>query len=253
NRADEKLCSARGFAVGILRRFGFLEFDSTSFHREDATWSGGNIVPGLFFAFFAKFDAFCGYLFSWEPQVREIRRFRARRPVEGLHHQQCNFTFLLFTSGLRPVRGRQTRVRLAIRLSGLNGEDRHSWYQNKFRIVMAERRELGGLMPELQDVVIPLMCRIVEEAAQRVAILERTVRARQGQSQASGLGSGSFRSRNSSKEAVVEAGNMVFSREVFSRVVAIGRLFQKNLSRVRQGSQRYLHLSDVIIVGSQDI
>ncbi|MQL87387.1 hypothetical protein Taro_019927 [Colocasia esculenta] len=52
---------------------------------------------------------------------------------------------------------------------------------------------IRGLRPELQDAVIPLMCRTVEEAAQRAAILERTVRARQGQSQIGGLGSGSFR------------------------------------------------------------
>ncbi|MQM10227.1 hypothetical protein Taro_043116 [Colocasia esculenta] len=60
------------------------------------------------------------------------------------------------------------------------------------------------------------LSRTVEEAAQQVAILERIVRARQGQTQTGGLG----RSRNSSKEAVVEAGNRAFSREVSSRVVA---------------------------------
>ncbi|MQM02092.1 hypothetical protein Taro_034854 [Colocasia esculenta] len=48
---------------------------------------------------------------------------------------------------------------------------------------------IKGLRAELQDAVIPLMCRTVEEAAQRVAILERTVRARQGQSQTGGSGS----------------------------------------------------------------
>ncbi|MQL86799.1 hypothetical protein Taro_019335 [Colocasia esculenta] len=52
---------------------------------------------------------------------------------------------------------------------------------------------IRGLRAELQDAVIPLMCRTVEEAAQRAAILERTVRARQGQSQTGCLGSGSFR------------------------------------------------------------
>ncbi|MQM17502.1 hypothetical protein Taro_050474 [Colocasia esculenta] len=57
---------------------------------------------------------------------------------------------------------------------------------------------IRGLRPELQDAVIPLMCRTVEEAAQRAAILERTVRARQGQSQAGGLSSGSFRYPQSS-------------------------------------------------------
>ncbi|MQM14224.1 hypothetical protein Taro_047155, partial [Colocasia esculenta] len=38
---------------------------------------------------------------------------------------------------------------------------------------------IRGLRLELQDAVIPLMCKIVEEAAQRAAILERTVQARQ--------------------------------------------------------------------------
>ncbi|MQL86765.1 hypothetical protein Taro_019303 [Colocasia esculenta] len=112
---------------------------------------------------------------------------------------------------------------------------------------------IRGLRPELQDAVIPLMCKTVEEAAQRVAVLERTVRARQGQSQAGGLGSGSFRLRNSSKEAEVEADIRVFRREVSNRVMVIDHRFQKNPSRVRQGSHRYLHLSDVIIVDSQDI
>ncbi|MQM07953.1 hypothetical protein Taro_040802 [Colocasia esculenta] len=42
---------------------------------------------------------------------------------------------------------------------------------------------------ELQDAIVPLMCKIVEEAAQRAATLERSIRTRQvGES-----GSGSFR------------------------------------------------------------
>ncbi|MQL95005.1 hypothetical protein Taro_027666, partial [Colocasia esculenta] len=43
---------------------------------------------------------------------------------------------------------------------------------------MMEEYFIRGLRPELQDVVIPLMCRTVE-TAQRAAILERTVQARQ--------------------------------------------------------------------------
>ncbi|MQL79975.1 hypothetical protein Taro_012418 [Colocasia esculenta] len=39
------------------------------------------------------------------------------------------------------------------------------------------------------------------------------------------------RSRNSFKEAVVEAGNRVFSKEVFSRAAATDRRFQKNLNK----------------------
>ncbi|MQL73613.1 hypothetical protein Taro_005951, partial [Colocasia esculenta] len=46
-----------------------------------------------------------------------------------------------------------------------------------------------GLRVELQDVIVPLMCKTVEEAAQRAATLERSIRTRQvGES-----GSGSFR------------------------------------------------------------
>ncbi|MQM16425.1 hypothetical protein Taro_049378 [Colocasia esculenta] len=50
---------------------------------------------------------------------------------------------------------------------------------------------IWGLRSKLQDAVAPLMCRTVEEAAQRAAVLERTLQARQSQSQA--RGSGSFR------------------------------------------------------------
>ncbi|MQM22362.1 hypothetical protein Taro_055412 [Colocasia esculenta] len=46
-----------------------------------------------------------------------------------------------------------------------------------------------GLRVELQDAIVPLMCKTVEEAAQRAATLERSIRTRQvGES-----GSGSFR------------------------------------------------------------
>ncbi|MQL93844.1 hypothetical protein Taro_026493 [Colocasia esculenta] len=61
------------------------------------------------------------------------------------------------------------------------------------------------------------------------------------------------RSRDSFKEVTVEAGNRVFSREVFSRAAATDRRFQKNHNRVRQGSLQHIQLLDVIIVGSQDI
>ncbi|MQL98318.1 hypothetical protein Taro_031025 [Colocasia esculenta] len=48
---------------------------------------------------------------------------------------------------------------------------------------------IRGLRVELQDAIVPLMCKTVEEAAQRAATLERPIRTRQvGES-----GSGSFR------------------------------------------------------------
>ncbi|MQL79760.1 hypothetical protein Taro_012212 [Colocasia esculenta] len=48
---------------------------------------------------------------------------------------------------------------------------------------------IRGLRPELQTAVIPLMCRTIEEAAQRANTLERAVRTRQ----VGASGSGSFR------------------------------------------------------------
>ncbi|MQM15110.1 hypothetical protein Taro_048048, partial [Colocasia esculenta] len=65
---------------------------------------------------------------------------------------------------------------------------------------------IRGLRAELQDAVIPLMCKTMEEAAQQAAILERT-----------------------EEEVEVEAS----SREVFSRVVAIGHQFQRSPNKVR--------------------
>ncbi|MQM16503.1 hypothetical protein Taro_049461 [Colocasia esculenta] len=63
-----------------------------------------------------------------------------------------------------------------------------------------------GLRPELQDVVIPLLCGTVEKSAQRAAILERTIQTRQ-----SG-GSGSFWLPQQSPGAKEVAGNKVFSK-----------------------------------------
>ncbi|MQM14228.1 hypothetical protein Taro_047159 [Colocasia esculenta] len=48
---------------------------------------------------------------------------------------------------------------------------------------------IRGLRVELQDAIVPLMCKTVEEAAQRAATLERSIRTRQ----AGESGSGSFR------------------------------------------------------------
>ncbi|MQM09695.1 hypothetical protein Taro_042569, partial [Colocasia esculenta] len=45
---------------------------------------------------------------------------------------------------LRPVRGRQTRVRLVISLTGLNEAFHYSWYQSKEISKMADRRDWGG-------------------------------------------------------------------------------------------------------------
>ncbi|MQL93756.1 hypothetical protein Taro_026402 [Colocasia esculenta] len=47
---------------------------------------------------------------------------------------------------------------------------------------------IRGLREELQNAVIPLMCKTVEEVAQRVATLERSIRARQASGSGSGFG-----------------------------------------------------------------
>ncbi|MQL94496.1 hypothetical protein Taro_027149 [Colocasia esculenta] len=44
---------------------------------------------------------------------------------------------------LRPVRGRQTRIKYVIGLTGLDEVFRHSWYQSK-KFEMADRRDWGG-------------------------------------------------------------------------------------------------------------
>ncbi|MQM22147.1 hypothetical protein Taro_055195 [Colocasia esculenta] len=54
-----------------------------------------------------------------------------------------------YTSRLRPVRGRQTRIKYVIGLTGLVEVFRHSWYQSK-KFEMTDRRDwgVGGDDPE---------------------------------------------------------------------------------------------------------
>ncbi|MQM16693.1 hypothetical protein Taro_049655 [Colocasia esculenta] len=47
------------------------------------------------------------------------------------------------SSRLRPVRGRRTRIKCVIGLTGLAEAFRHSWYQSK-KFEMADRRDWGG-------------------------------------------------------------------------------------------------------------
>ncbi|MQM05192.1 hypothetical protein Taro_038002 [Colocasia esculenta] len=54
NRAHGSSARLGGCCCGIFGRFDLLELGLTSFHREDSTWSGGNVVRASFFAFFAK-------------------------------------------------------------------------------------------------------------------------------------------------------------------------------------------------------
>ncbi|MQM00084.1 hypothetical protein Taro_032817 [Colocasia esculenta] len=82
--------------------------------------SRGNARRSLHNAFFAKVvDAYHGYLSSWVPQC------------------------VVSLARLRPVHGRQTRVKHVTGLTGLDKAFCHSWYQRKV-VVMADRRDWGG-------------------------------------------------------------------------------------------------------------
>ncbi|MQL82002.1 hypothetical protein Taro_014469 [Colocasia esculenta] len=53
-QSSHELCSARGLCWRIFGRFDLLELSSTCSRREDATWSGGNVVWAPYFACFMK-------------------------------------------------------------------------------------------------------------------------------------------------------------------------------------------------------
>ncbi|MQL94167.1 hypothetical protein Taro_026820 [Colocasia esculenta] len=141
--------------------------------------SKGNAGRSLHSLFFAKVvDTYRGYLSSWVPQVlltseahpyspqaRARRRFLYRRPVQSpdvvvLAQPSSSVAFLsslvpvvsrgmpqaccvVSLARLWPVRGRRTRVKHVIGLTGLDEAFRRSWYQSK-AVVMADRRDWGG-------------------------------------------------------------------------------------------------------------
>ncbi|MQL88942.1 hypothetical protein Taro_021520 [Colocasia esculenta] len=62
---------------------------------------------------------------------------------------------------LRPVRGRQTRIKYVIGLKGLAEVFRHSWYQSK-KFEMADRRDWGGGGDDLEESTQRMIERIWE-------------------------------------------------------------------------------------------
>ncbi|MQM22034.1 hypothetical protein Taro_055081 [Colocasia esculenta] len=74
----------------------------------------------------------------YSPQARARRKFLYRRPVRS-HDVVCVVSLVR----LRPVHGRQTRVRHVTGLTGVDEAFRHSWYQSK-AAVMTDRRDWGG-------------------------------------------------------------------------------------------------------------
>ncbi|MQL84775.1 hypothetical protein Taro_017294 [Colocasia esculenta] len=85
-------------------------------------------------------------VFSWSPQLLDLftwsgswtflgRREFPTEPVTSEAHP--------YPHRLRPVRGRRTRIKYVIGLTGLVEAFHHSWYQSK-KFEMADRRDWGG-------------------------------------------------------------------------------------------------------------
>ncbi|MQL85705.1 hypothetical protein Taro_018219 [Colocasia esculenta] len=117
---------------------------------------------------------------------------------------------------------------------------------------------IRGLRVELQNAVILLMCKTIEEAAQRAATLVRSIRTRH----AGESGSGSSRLPQQSigvtkGKAPVGPSSSSFEVEEevassSSRAMATGQRW-KNLSRVLLGSLYFHQVIDVIIVISRGV
>ncbi|MQM17060.1 hypothetical protein Taro_050025, partial [Colocasia esculenta] len=196
--------------------------------HEDLAWSGGNAGIASFFAFFAKYDAYHGYLFSWVPQVLcEPGLCSGLVPVLVLYHRagpyvrgceaERNLRWLIGGIGVVEEMSLRNRVVLAVyQLRDFAQE----WWRLKMQTTFAGKTEetiiwpeflemrfmalsryapyvvsdnammveyfIHGLMAELQNAVIPLMCKTIEEAAQRAATLERSVRTHQAGESGSG-------------------------------------------------------------------
>ncbi|MQM20687.1 hypothetical protein Taro_053711 [Colocasia esculenta] len=63
---------------------------------------------------------------------------------------------------LRPVRGRRTRIKYVIGLTGLAEVFHHSWYQSKKISGMADRRDWGGRGDDLEESTQRMIERIWE-------------------------------------------------------------------------------------------
>ncbi|MQL97383.1 hypothetical protein Taro_030076 [Colocasia esculenta] len=224
--------------IATARGAAFMEpllvIGLTSFHREDAAWSGGNVVRASFFAFFAKVvvvlldsTVVCTCLVERQLDLSSVAARLRGGPMWFVRVRSFP---------TEPV----TREAHPYLLPG---------------IVMAERRDVGGggegagedptqrmierIWESLTEIRIQQMKREQFRTLQQgnLSVLEYQMRF-----------IALSRSRNSFKEVVVEACN-----RVFSRAVVTGHQFQRNPSRVRQDSRRYLQVLDVIIVGIQDI
>ncbi|MQM18840.1 hypothetical protein Taro_051834 [Colocasia esculenta] len=100
-------------------------------------------------------------VFSWSPQLLDLSRGVAAGPFVRGCETESRQTFLVYSvlgefptepvtseahpypHRLRPVRGRRTRIKYVVSLTGLVEVFRHSWYQSK-KFEMADRRDWGG-------------------------------------------------------------------------------------------------------------
>ncbi|MQL77181.1 hypothetical protein Taro_009590 [Colocasia esculenta] len=69
---------------------------------------------------------------------------------------------LVSLARLQPVRGRQTRIKYVIGLTGLAEAFRHSWYQSKKISGMADRRDWGGRGDDPEEITQRMIERIWE-------------------------------------------------------------------------------------------
>ncbi|MQL89478.1 hypothetical protein Taro_022058, partial [Colocasia esculenta] len=70
--------------------------------------------------------------------------------VPGMGLRPCGLQYVISLARLRPVRGRQTRIRHVNDLMGLDEAFHHSWYQSK-KFEMADRRDWGGGGDDLEE------------------------------------------------------------------------------------------------------
>ncbi|MQL87923.1 hypothetical protein Taro_020472 [Colocasia esculenta] len=102
-------------------------------------------------------------VFSWSPQLLDLFTWSGswtfllgEFPTEPVTSEAHPYSHRLW-----PVRGRRTRIKYVISLTGLVEAFRHSWYQSK-KFEMADRRDWGGGGDDLEESTQRMIERIWE-------------------------------------------------------------------------------------------
>ncbi|MQL92186.1 hypothetical protein Taro_024795 [Colocasia esculenta] len=82
-------------------------------------------------------------VFSWSPQLLDLFTWSGSWTFREFPIEPVTREAHPYPHRLRPVRGRRTRIKYVIGLTGLVEAFRHSWYQSK-KFEMADRRDWGG-------------------------------------------------------------------------------------------------------------